>query len=167
MHRLVPAGEAPPDRPHDRVSPTRLAPEMSSFRLLVLACVRDYIGLMGASPTYGEIAARLGTNPTRCKRAVRALIRGGHLVRVPGPRGLRLPALRDAAIRALREEGWIIDDDALTALPPPGWLDTYRALPVPKRTLLTTPALDYPARRSGDGGEADGAGETSGRERAA
>lgn len=166
MHRLVPASTTAPDRR----APTRLAPEMSSFRLLVLAFVRDYIGLMGASPSYGEIAARLGTNATRCKRAVRALVRDGHLVRIPGPRGLRLPSLRDAAVRALREQGWIIDDAALTALPPPEWLDTYRRLPVPKRTLLTTAALDYPARRAapaGDGGETDGAGETSGAERAA
>jgi hypothetical protein len=114
---------------------------MASFRLLVLGFVRDYIALMGGSPSYGEIAYKLGSNRKRVHKAVQSLEREGLLIRAPGARGMRLPSLRDAAIRQLRDLGYIIDEDAKTALPPDGWFETY--VPVTKRGLLTTPALDY------------------------
>lgn len=118
---------------------------MASFRLLVLGFVRDYIGLMGASPSYGEIAARLDSNRKRVMKAVRSLEREGLLIRAPGQRGLRLPSLREAAIRQLRDAGYFIDEEAKVALPPDSWFDRYATtmVPVTKRGLLTTPALDY------------------------
>ena len=118
---------------------------MASFRLLVLGFVRDYIGLMGASPSYGEIAAELYSNRKRVMKAVRSLERDALLIRAPGPRGLRLPSLRDAALRQLRDAGYFIDEDLKVAVPPESWFERYAGamLPVTKRGLLTTPALDY------------------------
>ena len=48
----------------------RLTAEMASFRLLVLAAVREYIATNGGSPSYGEIANRLGSNRERVRKAV-------------------------------------------------------------------------------------------------
>ena len=135
--------------------PDKLAPDMASFRLLVFAFVRDYISLMGASPSYGEIANKLKSNRTRVKRAVLSLVQDGLLLRTPGPRGLRLPTMRDEAIRQLRDLGWVVDEEVLR-LGPPG---------VTNPTLLPPPELDYPSRRrTGDidgeqGGQ--GAGEST------
>jgi Mn-dependent DtxR family transcriptional regulator len=57
--------------------PRRLSPEMASFRLLVLACVREYIEANHDSPSYGEIAAALGSNRTRVRKAVKQLAAEG------------------------------------------------------------------------------------------
>lgn len=122
--------------------PDKLAPDMASFRLLVFAFVRDYIGLMGDSPSYGEIANKLHSNRTRVKRAVLSLVDDGLLLRTPGPRGLKLPSMRDEAIRQLREIGFVVNEDVLSIGPP--------ASSVTKATLLPPPELDYPARRTGD-----------------
>ncbi|WP_152608735.1 LexA family transcriptional regulator [Croceibacterium mercuriale] len=116
---------------------TSLAPDMASFRLLVLGFVRDYIGLMHASPSYGEIAAELDSSRKRVMKAVRSLERDGLLIRAAGPRGLRLPSLRDAAIRQLRDAGFFIDEDLKIAapVPPESWFERYAAhlLPVTKK----------------------------------
>ncbi len=123
--------------------PTRLAPTMASFRLLVFAFVRDYIALMGVSPSYGEISNKFDCGPTRAKRAVKSLVRDGLLLRTPGPRGLKLPSMREEAIRQLRDLGFVVDEDVLRV-----------AVSGPKSTLLTTPALDYlPDRTEGMDGE--------------
>ena len=106
----------------------RLKPEMASRRLLVLAFVREYFARWGSSPSYGEIAAALATNRSRVRDAVRQLVRAGQLLRVPGPRGLILPDIRDQALRQLRELGWHVDDGART---------------VTHSTLLARPPLDY------------------------
>lgn len=134
--------------------PAKLAPDMASFRLLVFAFVRDYIGLMGASPSYGEIAAKLTSNRKRVMKAIRWLEREGLVLRTPGPRGLKLPSMREEAVRQLRDLGWIVDEDAKVAGPPTG-------LPVTKRTLLTTSALDYHPERGTEGGEPAGQGARS------
>lgn len=127
----------------------KLNAEMASFRLLVLAFVREYINDMGASPSYGEIAAKLQSNRMRVRRAIRSLEREGLILRTPGPRGLSLPSMRDEAIRQLRELGFSVDEDVL-AIRPPGV--THPPLRVP-------PALDYiPNHQRGDGnGEPDSA----------
>ena len=95
---------------------------MTSRRLLVLDFVRTYILRYGGSPSYGEIANGLGISPTRARQLVQALVKSGQLLRTPGPRGLALPALRDEAVRQLRELGWEVyapcADSALQALPP-------------------------------------------------
>lgn len=135
------AAHPSPTLPDASTRTAHLVPDMASFRLLVLGFVRDYIGLMGASPSYGEVAAKLGSNRKRVMKAVQSLEREGLLIRTPGARGLRLPSLRDAAIRQLRDLGYIIDEDAKLALPPDSWFEAY--VPVTKRGLLTTPALDY------------------------
>lgn len=89
----------------------RLAPEMVSLRLLVLAFVKGYIGRWGASPSYGEIAEACGTNRTRVKKAVRSLQGDGLLLRLNRPgsanaRALALPAQRDAAAQLLTGLGY-------------------------------------------------------------
>ncbi len=110
----------------------KLVPEIVSFRLLVLRFVQDYWAAMGASPSYGEIAAKLSSNRSRVCRAIKRLAADRLLIIIPGPRGLRLPEARDAALRELRALGWSVDEDIKLA----------RA-PASKLTLLTTPALDY------------------------
>lgn len=118
----------------------RLVPEMSSRRWQVLAFIRDYIGRMGGSPSYGEIAAALSTNRTRVKEAVRGLVRDGHLLTNGHPRGLALPEDRAAAIRTLRSLGWWVNE-AVTA-----------AAPVTDPTLPGIPVLDYfPGLEAGGG----------------
>lgn len=95
----------------DRKPALRLAPEMVSLRLLVLAFVKGYIGKWGASPSYGEIAEATGTNRTRVKKAVRSLQADGLLLRLNRPgsanaRALALPAQRDAAAQLLAGLGY-------------------------------------------------------------
>lgn len=109
---------------------------MASFRLLVLAFVRDYVNCHGASPSYGEIAAGLDASKTRVKKAVLSLERSGLILRTPGARGLSLPSGRDAAIRELTALGFVVY--------PPGH-DTARDGPLgSNRPLLPEPELDYP-----------------------
>lgn len=89
--------------------PLRLAPEMASLRLQVLAFVRSYCTRWGESPSYGEIAQATGTNRTRVKHAVRRLVQTGQLLRQPGPRGLVLPDQQAQALALLERLGWRID----------------------------------------------------------
>lgn len=110
--------------------PPRLTPEMASFRLLVLKFVRDYFAEHGASPSYGEIAAGLDSNHKRVRKAVQRLARDGELIKVPGPRGLALPDKRAEAIRMLRDQGFIVDEDILK-------------IGVRDWPLLPQPELDY------------------------
>lgn len=128
--------------------PPRLKPDMASFRLLVLAFVRDYLEKNGASPSYGEVAAALSSGRTRVKLAIRSLAAEGLLLRKPGPRGLALPTMRDEAIRQLRELGWTVDEDIGVA-----------RSPGTNPSLLPPPELTYPAPRieteSGDGEQAN------------
>jgi biotin operon repressor len=109
---------------------------MASFRLLALAFIRDYVALMGQSPSYGEIAAKLDSNRTRVRKAVKSLVADGLLLRTPGPRGLALPSMREEAVRQLRALGWRVDEDALEA-----------NAPVTNPPLLPPAALTYPANR--------------------
>jgi biotin operon repressor len=114
----------------------RIRPEMASFRALVLEFVRDYLTRWGQSPSYGEVAAKLGTNRTRVKRAVVSLERAGLVLRRPGTRGLSLP---DEIARARQ------------------LLESAGLLPVTNPTLLPPAALDYPAPLDGSRGQrADG-----------
>ena len=133
----------------ERAFPDRLSPEMASFRLLVLAFVRDYIGMMGVSPSYGEIAARMdnGCTRSRVRAAVKSLVRDGLLIKIKGHRGLRLPSIRQEAIKQLRDLGWVVDEDSKTAL-----------RPRPNPTLLPPPGLDYTTSRDplSRDGETDG-----------
>lgn len=117
----------------------RLAPDMASLRLLVLAFVRDYFGKWDASPSYGEIAAAMTppSNRTRIRKAVKSLVADGLLLRSPGPRGLKLPDSREAALRVLRELGWRIDEDITAAFP------ADRREGVTNPPLLPPPELDY------------------------
>lgn len=102
----------------------RLHPAMTSRRLLVLGFVRNYILQYGGSPSYGEIANGVGISPTRARQLVQALVKAGQLLRTPGPRGLSLPALRDEAVRQLRELGWqVYAPCADSALPTSPMLD--------------------------------------------
>jgi biotin operon repressor len=129
---------------------SRLAPEMASFRLLVYAYVREYIGLFSVGPSYGEISAKFACSRTRARDAAKSLERDGMLIRTPGPRGLRLPSVRDVSIRELRALGWVVDEDVKHVGPPAG----LRA----HSTLLPPPELDYPSRRTeGIDGEKEGA----------
>lgn len=86
---------------------------MASLRRLVLGVVRDSIALMGGSPSYGEIAYKLGLHRKRVHKAVQSLERQALLIR----RDLHLPSLWNAAIRQLRNLGRIIDEDVNIAPP--------------------------------------------------
>jgi len=121
-------------------TPVRLAPEMASFRLLVLAFVRDYIQTYSVSPSQNEIANALGTTRTRVRDALRSLVKDGLLLKVAGERGLKLPSMRDEAVRQLRELGWTVDPRA-SSIAPPGQVST----------LHGPPDLDYPDRGAASG----------------
>ena len=110
----------------------RLRPEMASRRLLVLAFVREYIRDKGGSPSYGEIASKLGTNRERIRKAVNSLAREGLLLRTPGPRGLALPEARDEALRVLGRLGYPLDAAS------GAFMDR-----VPDSGLPVAPVLDY------------------------
>lgn len=117
--------------------PLRLAPEMASFRALVLDFVTSYIQRWQQSPSYGEIAAGLDSNRTRVKRAVVSLEREGLLLRRKGTRGLALPDEIARARQLLERAG---------------------VLSVTNPTLPGTPALDYPrdSEQAGRGQQHDG-----------
>lgn len=134
----------------------RLAPDMASLRLQVLAFARVYIARWGEGPSYGEIAYATGSNRNSVKKMVRRLIAQGLLLRAPGARGLILPDRRDEALRLLRELGWSIDADGARLTPP-------RGQAVTNRTLQAIDVLDYDGHRyvAGKVGE-DGAQETQG-----
>lgn len=110
---------------------------MASFRALVLGFVRDYLTEWGQSPSYGEIAAGLGSNRTRVKRAVVSLEKAGLLLRTPGTRGLALPDEIERARLTLARAGLLHS----------------AASPVTNPTLLPPPALDYPAPVDGKRGQ--------------
>lgn len=122
----------------------KLTAEMASFRLLVLAFVRDYWDSVGASPSYGEIAAGLDSNRDRVRKAVKSLARDGLVLRTPGPRGIKLPSVREEALRQLREMGFTVNEDAMTI-----------GQPVTNPPLLPPAALTYPARDGTQGQERD------------
>lgn len=115
--------------------PAKLTAEMASFRLLVLAFIRDYWDEIGASPSYGEIAAGLESNRDRVRKAVKSLARDGLVLRTPGPRGIKLPSVIEESVRQLRELGWQVDEDLREA-----------RSPVTNPPLLPPAALTYPAR---------------------
>jgi SOS-response transcriptional repressor LexA len=127
-----------------------LRPEMASRKLLVLAFVREYIETNGASPSFREIAHGLGCSTTRVKEAIRKLVAEGLLLRTPSANGqrsrLQLPSVRDAALRQLRELGWMVDED-IGQLGPPG---------VTLSTLLPPPILTYRAPEAIEDSENDG-----------
>ncbi len=145
--------------------PLRLAPEMASFRALVLAFVTEYLTRWGQSPSYGEIAAGLGSNRTRVKRAVVSLEKAGLLLRNSGTRGLALPDEIERARQTLARAGLLEADrraEAASATARPQLLarsaerseDEGAEAPSPTRsvtnpTLLPPAELDYPAARDG------------------
>ena len=122
----------------------RLAPDMASFRLLVLAFVREYLEKWCYSPSQGEIANGLHVTRDKVRDALDSLVDEGLLLRSPGPRGLSLPSLRDQALRLLRQQGWTIDEDIQAARAAP-------ESPLPGRILF-----DYPEDGSDFEGEQDG-----------
>ena len=127
------------DEPCGAAAPqTRLSPEMASFRNLVLGFVRRYLAEHGVSPSYGEIAAGVGSHRVRVHRAIKVLVRDQLLERRPGPRGLMLPNARSEAMRKLAALGWYVDEARGLAIEPGV---THCILPM-------VPVLDYPAYRS-------------------
>lgn len=129
------AAPVPPAVPTDADRKLKLAPEMASMRLLVLAFVRDYIRTWGQSPSLGEISNALGIQVSRTRRALKSLEAEKLIERVPGHRGIRMPSARAECIRQLREMGFLVDEDLERAVVDPG-SDTNRLLPA-------TPVLDY------------------------
>ncbi|MDK2757536.1 MAG: GntR family transcriptional regulator [Blastomonas fulva] len=116
-------------------------PEMASLKLLVLKFVTEYIEQWHGSPSLGEIGAALDTNRTRIRRALRKLETEGHLIRVPGPRGLSLPGDDAAALRALAARGWLINGSMRTLTPAQPRSRSGKS--VTNQTLLPPPELDY------------------------
>lgn len=135
-------GRSPDDR--TKKVPAKLTAEMASFRLLVLAFIRDYWDEVGASPSYGEIAAGLESNRDRVRKAVKSLARDGLVLRTPGPRGIKLPSVLEESVRQLRELGWQVDEDLREA-----------RSPVTNPPLLPSAALTYPARDGTEGQKRD------------
>lgn len=125
----------------------KLRPDMVSFRALVRAFIRDYIAQHDQSPSYGEMAAHFECSRARVKQAVLSLARSGLIVRVPGPRGLRMPTEAEEALRKLKEQGWVVNSDEGSINAP---------IPSPNPSLLPPPELDYPCspaldrKRGGD-----------------
>jgi hypothetical protein len=98
----------------------RISPEMASTKLLVLRFIRNYIGKWKQSPSQGEIVNGCKLTRTSVRNALRSLQRDGLILRTPGPRGIALPAQRDAALRTLEALGYQINADLhLPLLPPP------------------------------------------------
>ncbi|MEM6493679.1 MAG: hypothetical protein AAF650_04800, partial [Pseudomonadota bacterium] len=133
----------------------RLSPEMASFRALVLAFVREYIEAWSLSPSYGEIAAHCECSIGRVRDALKALVREGKLIKVRGPRGLRLPTEHAAALKALIEAGYRVDESArivthLVTQGEAGKSTHSPLLPPPELTYPSDPRRDEP----GDGQEA-------------
>lgn len=139
-----------------------LSPEMASLRLLVLDFVRDYIGRWGQSPSYGEIANGVDTHREGARRAVKSLAADGLLLRNPGPRGLSLPSQREQALRLLRDQGYVIDEDIGQVQPPPSARSGAAVADTP---LLPPAALDYLPIDSAAEGSDDGEGKEGGEER--
>ncbi|WCT78649.1 LexA family protein [Novosphingobium humi] len=106
----------------------RLRPAMVSLRLQVLDFVHDYIARWRHSPSLGEIAAAVGVRRQYAHQIVGNLTASGLLIKIPGPRGLRLPQQRDEAVQLLRSLGWSVDD---------------RAHEATNRRLMEGPAIDY------------------------
>jgi biotin operon repressor len=130
----------------------RLTPAMASLRLLVLRFVRQYLTSWSASPSYGEIAAALGTNRTRVRKAVKSLSVDGLLLRTPGPRGLILPDDLTEAARLLALHGYRVEPAA------------HRR--VTHSPLQDDPVLDYfPGGSAGARGNEGGGSEDEGGER--
>jgi hypothetical protein len=129
----------------DEAPAARLSPAMASRRLLILVFVRDYIQRNRGSPSLREISNATGVSVVGVTRHLVKLVDAGELLRTPGPRGLRLPTMRDAALRLLREHGFLVDEDLLR-------ID--RARGGTEKQLLPPPTLTYrrPLKReSGDG----------------
>jgi len=89
----------------------RLSPTSSNLKRLTLEFIKRYWAEFGSSPSYGEIAAELGTNRERVRVIVQQLGRAGEVVLTGGARGILLPDLADRfsesdALRRLRELGW-------------------------------------------------------------
>ncbi len=95
--------------------PSRLRPDMASFRLLVLDFVAAYLAKWGQGPSYSEIANHLAADRYRVRWAVKRLVKQGRLVQQPGPRGLAMPDACSAAARVLAEHGWAVDAPTKTA----------------------------------------------------
>ena len=127
--------------------PPRLSPTMVSRKLLILDFIRRYIAEWRQGPSLGEIAADQGISRPNVLKHVRTLTREGELVRRPGPRGIALPDRQQVAKEQLRADGWIVDDDALRAVPA-------SALRVTDWQLHLIPELSHipsPVRDAGDG----------------
>jgi len=106
----------------------RLRPAMVSLRLQVLDFIHEYIAQWRHSPSLGEIAAAVGVRRQYAHQIVGNLTASGLLIKIPGPRGLRLPQQRDEAVQLLRSLGWNVDD---------------RAHEATNRRLMEGPAIDY------------------------
>lgn len=97
--------------------PLRLTAEMGSFRLLVLAFIREYIEKYSVSPSQGEIRNALHTTRSRVRDALRSLEQDKLIHRRAGARGISLPSMREDAIRLLRDLGSRCDRANLSVQP--------------------------------------------------
>jgi hypothetical protein len=124
-----------------------LIPTANSYKLRALEFIVTYWAARQASPSYGEIGAALGVSREHARRLVQQLALEGRINHRPGThRGIMPLTAREEALRVLRTEGFIIDEEALR-------LDT----PVTNQELPRLPVLDDdPSSQtgSGDHGEA-------------
>lgn len=114
----------------------RRAPAGASRKAQALAFITDYLLRSGHSPSVGDIAGALGVSHTRAKELVRQLSGDGAIVRAPGAqRAISVPGLTSSAVlERLRAEGWRVNPETRTLLPPGSF---------PQGHLPLVPDLDH------------------------
>ena len=125
-------------------APFALKPTRASRKLNALRFIKRYIAEHGASPSYAEIGAAIGTDRVDAMRLVRALHADGEIRRKPGSvRGIVLakkPAISEGdALMVLREIGWRINGEMVSR-------DTHS-------DLRRLPLLDYPGSAEAENGD--------------
>lgn len=138
----------------------RLSPTMVSRKLQALRFIRDYIGQWGKSPSYGEIAAELGTNRVRVHAIVRQLVADGDILHAHGERrGISLAAPHGSiceaeALQLLRRRGYLINGDLVGV---EGLCSVTKARLPGRPALVHLPDIEVGEfRDDGDGGAAGG-----------
>lgn len=139
-------------------APLHLSPTRASRKQAALEFIKRHFAERGASPSFGEIAAALDTNTSRVSAIVHQLARDGQILFTPGKhRGIAMPdpamqISRGDLLLALRQAGFIVDDDVLKAVPPAPPTVTNPSLPL-------IPELDHIPDVEIGGGQNDGDGE--------
>ena len=130
------------------IDPLHLSPTMVSRKLQVLHFIEQFFAVHGVGPSLGEIGRALGVTPKRVHDLVTRLAYDGRIQRQRGKaRSIRPLTAREEAIRQLRDDGFIIDEDILSI-----------RTPLTNAGLHLPPDLDHIPDRDGDGDGQNGEG---------